>query len=86
MKVKKKTTKRIAKFWSPHLVMELGGFMSVFTLGSFLFFSDDEEEITPQDTDSDVAEQREGGKVKVKWTQEEVIATIHYRIVFFFLT
>lgn len=24
-----------------------------------------------QDTDSDVAEQREGGKVKVKWTQEE---------------
>uniref|UniRef100_H3CPG3 V-myb avian myeloblastosis viral oncogene homolog-like 2b n=1 Tax=Tetraodon nigroviridis TaxID=99883 RepID=H3CPG3_TETNG len=32
---------------------------------------DDEEEITPQDTDSDVAEQREGGKVKVKWTQEE---------------
>lgn len=27
-----------------------------------------------QDTDSDVAEQRDGGKVKVKWTQEEVIA------------
>lgn len=25
-----------------------------------------------QDTDSDVAEQRDGGKVKVKWTQEEV--------------
>lgn len=25
------------------------------------------------DTDSDVAEQRDGGKVKVKWTQEEVI-------------
>ena len=28
-----------------------------------------------QDTDSDVAEQRDGGKVKVKWTQEEVIVT-----------
>lgn len=41
---------------------------------SWFFFSDDEEEITPHDTDSDVAEQREGGKVKVKWTQEEVIA------------
>lgn len=26
-----------------------------------------------QDTDSDVSEQRDGGKVKVKWTQEEVI-------------
>lgn len=25
-----------------------------------------------QDTDSDVAEQRDGGKAKVKWTQEEV--------------
>jgi len=24
------------------------------------------------DTDSDVAEQKDGGKVKVKWTQEEV--------------
>lgn len=38
-----------------------------------LFFSgDDEEEIISQDTDSDVAEQRDGVKVKVKWTQEEV--------------
>lgn len=27
-----------------------------------------------QDNDSDVAEQRDGGKVKVKWTQEEVTA------------
>lgn len=26
------------------------------------------------DTDSDVAEQKDGGKVKVKWTQEEVMA------------
>lgn len=79
-----KETKRIAKFWCPQFVVELGGFMSVFriTLGS-LFFSDDEEEITPQDTDSDVAELREGGKVKVKWTQEEVIANTHYRILFF---
>ena len=25
-----------------------------------------------QDTDSDVAERGDGGKVKVKWTQEEV--------------
>ncbi|XP_028261994.1 v-myb avian myeloblastosis viral oncogene homolog-like 2b [Parambassis ranga] len=31
---------------------------------------DGEEAIHP-DTDSDVAEQRDGGKVKVKWTQEE---------------
>lgn len=43
-----------------------------------LFFSggDDEEEIISQDTDSDVAEQRDGVKVKVKWTQEEVTADI----------
>lgn len=27
-----------------------------------------------QDTDSDVAEQRDSGKVKVKWTQDEVTA------------
>ncbi|XP_056886921.1 v-myb avian myeloblastosis viral oncogene homolog-like 2b isoform X2 [Takifugu flavidus] len=32
---------------------------------------DDEEEMISQDNDSDVAEQRDGGKVKVKWTQEE---------------
>ncbi|KAM8914070.1 v-myb avian myeloblastosis viral oncogene homolog-like 2b [Spinachia spinachia] len=32
---------------------------------------EDGEEAMHQDTDSDVAEQREGGKVKVKWTQEE---------------
>lgn len=36
--------------------------------------SDDEEEMISQDNDSDVAEQRDGGKVKVKWTQEEVTA------------
>lgn len=29
-----------------------------------------------QDTDSDVAEQRDSGKVKVKWTQEEVSSFI----------
>uniref|UniRef100_A0AAQ6A803 V-myb avian myeloblastosis viral oncogene homolog-like 2b n=1 Tax=Amphiprion ocellaris TaxID=80972 RepID=A0AAQ6A803_AMPOC len=29
------------------------------------------EEALHQDTDSDVAEQRDGGKLKVKWTQEE---------------
>lgn len=34
--------------------------------------SEDEEEMISQDNDSDVAEQRDGGKVKVKWTQEEV--------------
>ncbi|KAA8593533.1 hypothetical protein FQN60_009649 [Etheostoma spectabile] len=32
---------------------------------------EDGEEALHQDTDSDVAEQRDGGKVKVKWTQEE---------------
>ncbi|XP_070815287.1 v-myb avian myeloblastosis viral oncogene homolog-like 2b isoform X1 [Chaetodon trifascialis] len=32
---------------------------------------EDGEEAMNQDTDSDVAEQRDGGKVKVKWTQEE---------------
>ncbi|XP_067097619.1 v-myb avian myeloblastosis viral oncogene homolog-like 2b [Osmerus mordax] len=32
---------------------------------------DDGEEAMCQDTDSDVAEQRDYGKVKVKWTQEE---------------
>ncbi|KAJ8361289.1 hypothetical protein SKAU_G00178140 [Synaphobranchus kaupii] len=32
---------------------------------------EDGEEAVYQDTDSDVAEQRESGKVKVKWTQEE---------------
>ncbi|XP_036387277.1 v-myb avian myeloblastosis viral oncogene homolog-like 2b isoform X1 [Megalops cyprinoides] len=32
---------------------------------------EDGEETVYQDTDSDVAEQRESGKVKVKWTQEE---------------
>uniref|UniRef100_G3P9G8 V-myb avian myeloblastosis viral oncogene homolog-like 2b n=1 Tax=Gasterosteus aculeatus aculeatus TaxID=481459 RepID=G3P9G8_GASAC len=32
---------------------------------------EDGDEAMQQDTDSDVAEQRDGGKVKVKWTQEE---------------
>uniref|UniRef100_A0A3Q1FRC8 V-myb avian myeloblastosis viral oncogene homolog-like 2b n=1 Tax=Acanthochromis polyacanthus TaxID=80966 RepID=A0A3Q1FRC8_9TELE len=32
---------------------------------------EDGEEVLHQDTDSDVAEQRDGGKLKVKWTQEE---------------
>ncbi|XP_019942345.1 v-myb avian myeloblastosis viral oncogene homolog-like 2b isoform X2 [Paralichthys olivaceus] len=32
---------------------------------------EDGEEAMVQDTDSDVAEQRDGGRVKVKWTQEE---------------
>ncbi|KAK5873052.1 hypothetical protein PBY51_013697 [Eleginops maclovinus] len=32
---------------------------------------DDSEEAMHQDTDSDVAERGDGGKVKVKWTQEE---------------
>ncbi|XP_049429067.1 v-myb avian myeloblastosis viral oncogene homolog-like 2b isoform X1 [Epinephelus fuscoguttatus] len=32
---------------------------------------EDGEEAMHPDTDSDVAEQRDGGKVKVKWTQEE---------------
>uniref|UniRef100_A0A8C3AE90 V-myb avian myeloblastosis viral oncogene homolog-like 2b n=1 Tax=Cyclopterus lumpus TaxID=8103 RepID=A0A8C3AE90_CYCLU len=32
---------------------------------------EDGEEAMHHDTDSDVAEQRDGGKVKVKWTQEE---------------
>uniref|UniRef100_A0A3Q2DM84 V-myb avian myeloblastosis viral oncogene homolog-like 2b n=1 Tax=Cyprinodon variegatus TaxID=28743 RepID=A0A3Q2DM84_CYPVA len=35
--------------------------------------SEDGDEAMHQDTDSDVAEQKEGGKGKVKWTQEEVI-------------
>lgn len=35
---------------------------------------EDGEEAGHQDTDSDVAEQRDGGKLKVKWTQEEVSA------------
>lgn len=34
-----------------------------------------------QDTDSDVAEQRDGGKVKVKWTQEEVINVTYFPVV-----
>lgn len=38
--------------------------------GEFLL-SEDGEEATCHDTDSDVAEQRDSGKVKVKWTQEE---------------
>jgi len=37
-----------------------------------MFLSEDGEEAMHQDTDSDVAEPRDGGKVKVKWTQEEV--------------
>uniref|UniRef100_UPI0037E87B18 v-myb avian myeloblastosis viral oncogene homolog-like 2b n=1 Tax=Semicossyphus pulcher TaxID=241346 RepID=UPI0037E87B18 len=32
---------------------------------------EDGEEAMHQDTDSDVADQRDGGKVKVKWTQDE---------------
>lgn len=43
-------------------------------LAAACFSSDEEEEMISQDTDSDVAEQRDGGKVKVKWTQEEVTA------------
>uniref|UniRef100_A0A667ZWV9 V-myb avian myeloblastosis viral oncogene homolog-like 2b n=1 Tax=Myripristis murdjan TaxID=586833 RepID=A0A667ZWV9_9TELE len=35
------------------------------------FFSEDAEEGMYQDPDSDVVEQRDSGKVKVKWTQEE---------------
>lgn len=47
------------------------------------FSSDDEEEMISQDTDSDVAEHRDGGKVKVKWTQEEVTAkTLIYWLCF----
>lgn len=38
--------------------------------------SDDEEEAMCQDTDSDVADQKDCGKVKVKWTQEEVFLLI----------
>lgn len=41
--------------------------------GGLIPLSEDGEEAMLQDTDSDVAEQRDGGKVKVKWTQEEVI-------------
>lgn len=37
-----------------------------------VFFREDGEEAMYQDTDSDVAEQRDCGKVKVKWTQDEV--------------
>ncbi|XP_072307802.1 v-myb avian myeloblastosis viral oncogene homolog-like 2b [Eucyclogobius newberryi] len=33
--------------------------------------SEDADEVMLQDTDSDVAEQRDGGKLKVKWTQDE---------------
>lgn len=39
----------------------------------FCSLSEDGEEGMCQDTDSDVAEQRDCGKVKVKWTQEEVL-------------
>uniref|UniRef100_A0AAQ5YB23 V-myb avian myeloblastosis viral oncogene homolog-like 2b n=1 Tax=Amphiprion ocellaris TaxID=80972 RepID=A0AAQ5YB23_AMPOC len=35
------------------------------------WWPEDGEEALHQDTDSDVAEQRDGGKLKVKWTQEE---------------
>lgn len=41
-----------------------------------VFFREDGEEAMYQDTDSDVAEQRDCGKVKVKWTQEEVSSFI----------
>lgn len=36
-----------------------------------------------QDTDSDVAEQRDGGKGKVKWTQDEVIVGTCPRLALF---
>ncbi|TRY97808.1 hypothetical protein DNTS_008294 [Danionella cerebrum] len=39
---------------------------------SWLPRCEDDEEQMCQDTDSDVADQRDSGKVKVKWTQEEV--------------
>lgn len=45
---------------------------------SCLFLSEDGEEAMHQDTDSDVAEQRDGGKVKVKWTQEEVFVYFYF--------
>lgn len=47
---------------------------SRFSITCFYFHSEDgEEEAMYQDTDSDVAEARDCGKVlKVKWTQEEV--------------
>lgn len=38
----------------------------------FFFYSEDGEEAMNQDTDSDVAEAKDCGKVKIKWTQEEV--------------
>ncbi|KAJ0023354.1 hypothetical protein NQD34_003253, partial [Periophthalmus magnuspinnatus] len=38
---------------------------------TLFIYSEDAEETVHQDTDSDVADQRDGGKVKVKWTQEE---------------
>lgn len=47
--------------------------MVYITAVCFFLHSEDGEEATHQDTDSDVAEPRDGGKVKVKWTQEEVI-------------
>lgn len=47
---------------------------------SCLSLSEDGEEAMHQDTDSDVAEQRDGGKVKVKWTQEEVFVYFYLYI------
>lgn len=51
--------------------------VSTFTVSQIhlgdLFLSEDVEEAMIQDTDSDVAEPKEGGKVKTKWTQDEVI-------------
>lgn len=44
-----------------------------------LHFSEDGEEI--QDTDSDVAEQRECGRLKVKWTPEEVSYTAPFNFI-----
>ena len=38
----------------------------------FNLHSEDGEEAMCQDTESDVAEAKDCGKVKVKWTQEEV--------------
>lgn len=40
---------------------------------------EDEEEAMCQDTDSDVADQKDCGKVKVKWTQEEVQCSYKHR-------
>lgn len=87
---KKKTQTRLLSFGLHSLYRGLAGWVRGYVCsryqrsGSCLFFSDDEEEIIPQDTDSDVAEQREGGKVKVKWTQEEVIANTFIAWLFFF--